>query len=179
MKSRSKSSKNKGLQSDRKTSVIDAAEELGVTAETLRVYIREGCPCDKRGIKQFVSVPEVQVWMKATGHTGVKGRPWHVDDSPDLEAARLRKENALAAKYELQTARERRDLMPVFEVKSIGSTICSSFRNAMLGLPPKLAVMLEGRTTAERQDIIESELKHSLDELSRRLSKLGEGNEAA
>lgn len=179
MKSQRKPSSKHKLQSARNLPVLDAAGELNVDPETLRRYIREGCPADHDGKRNLVNVPEVQKWMQETGHIGKQGRPWGTEDSPDLEAARLRKENALASKYELQTARERGELMPMSDVRSMGASAISAFRNALLGLPPKLAVMLEGRSAAERQDVIESELKHALDELSRRLEKLGDSSQAA
>jgi phage terminase Nu1 subunit (DNA packaging protein) len=168
----------KDLRKLRTTTVIDAAAELGVNPETIRRYIREGCPHSRKGNKFYVYVPEVQQWMKENGRTGEQGNKAE-DASPDLEAVRIRKELALARKYEIAVAREMKQLMPREEVYHLCSVAASSFRNAISGLSSKLAVMLEGRTTAERQDIIEAEHKHYLDELSRRFQAIGDGDENA
>src|SRR5687768_16017146 len=93
----------------RTQTVDDIAAEHDVDPETVRRWIREGCPASGggRGRAYMLDGAEVGVWMKANNVTGEIGARSHAPDSPDLERARLRKENALAAKYELQVKRER------------------------------------------------------------------------
>lgn len=159
--------KSTPAQISREIGAADAAEELGIQPETLRIYIRKGCP-HRRGRSNtiFVNVAEVQAWAKEHGHTGVPGRPWHLHDSPDMEAARLRKENALAAKYELQTARERGELVPVEAVQRWLIQHHTTARNHLLGLPAKAIVLMQGRDAAEQQSILDELIRESLETIS-------------
>jgi len=179
MKSRSKPFKPKDLQSNRRLNVLEAAGELSIHPETLREFIRDGCPAEKRGKEWRVDAPEVAAWMKANGHTGVQGRPWGTESSPDLDAARLRKENALASKYELQTARERGRLI---EVESVQQWIIRnhiSARNHLLGLPAKAVVLMAGRNAGEQQSILETLIREALETIANMADDLGNGLEAA
>lgn len=178
MKSRSKHSSNKNLQNRRKSSVLDAAGELGVDPETLRRYIREGAPHDSRNGKHFVDVPEVMQWMQSNGRSGKQGiRP--DDESPDLEAVRIRKETALAEKYELQTAKERGQLIPVEATQQWLIRNLTSARNYLLGIPAKAVVLMAGRNAAEQQSILETLIREALETTANLADDLGDGMEAA
>src|SRR5262245_42700962 len=97
--------------------VRDAADELDISVELLRDYIIRGCPHIKGGTgkSNLVDPAAVVAWMKENNLTGNPGRP--MEFSPALQAARLRKENALAAKYELQLQIERGELTPTEDYK--------------------------------------------------------------
>lgn len=132
----------------------DLATELEVHQDSIGRWDRQGAPHERRGRKYWYNVPEYQAWMRANNVTGKEGRPIE-GDSPDLEAARLRKENALASKYELQVSRERRDLIPIDEVRTVGGRAIATFRNRLNGAGAILSPRLEGRDAAERQDILD------------------------
>jgi hypothetical protein len=109
---------------------------------------------------------EVAAWKRENGITGEPGRPSDATDSPDLEAARLRKENALAAKYELQVQRERGELVPVDEVKQWIGRHVTTAKNKLIGLGAGVTPLLEGRDAAERQSIIDARISEILNELA-------------
>jgi len=162
MKPRRKPCKANKLGTGRKQTVAEAAEVLSLHPETVREFIREGCPASKQGNSFRVDAPEVAAWMKSTGHTGKQGRPSQ-SDSPDLEAARLRKENALAAKYELQTARERGQLVEVEALQQWLIRNLTTTKNYMLGIPAKAVVLMVGRNTAEQHSILETLIREALE----------------
>jgi hypothetical protein len=158
----------------RDTSRDDLSTELDVHSETIGRYDREGAPFEKRGRANWYNVPEYRAWMTANGYTGEKGRPIE-GDSPDLEAARLRKENALAAKYELQVRRDKRELVPAIEVRQwIGQHVIT-FRNRLISLPASVTPHLEGRDAGERQTILEERITEVLNELARAVEGVGGG----
>lgn len=158
--------KRKPKTSQRNLSRDELADEIDVHSETIGRYDREGAPHERRGRANFYSAPEYRAWMAEHGKTGEQGRPSFAEDSPDMEAARLRKENALAAKYELQVQRERGELVPVEEVKRWVGEHVTRAKNRLIGLGSAIAPHLEGRDTAERQVIIETRVTEILNELA-------------
>lgn len=149
----------------RETTANELADELDVHRQTIVDYDREGAPREKRGRSYFYNAAEYLTWMRANGKTGKQGRPIE-GDSPDLEAARLRKENALASKYELQVSRERAQLVPVEEVKRWINEHVASARNKFIGFGARLTPQLEGRDNAERQTLLDDGVNEILNELA-------------
>ena len=150
---------------ERTTPILEAAEELNIAEETVRRDINRGAPHSRDGKKIVLNVPEYRQWRESKGLKPEKGRPLEVD-SPDLEKARLRKENALASKYELQVERERGILVPIEEVKQwIGQHVTAA-KNKLIGMGAGVTPLLEGRDAAERQAIIDSRVNEILDELA-------------
>lgn len=146
--------------------ILDAAAELGLSEDTVRRDVRRGAPHSRRKNKIVLNVAEYRQWRADQGLTGERGRPPIYADSPDIEAARLRKENALAAKYELQVQRERGELVPVEEVKQwIGQHVTAA-KNKLIGLGASITPQLEGRDAAERQTIIDARVTEILNELA-------------
>jgi hypothetical protein len=86
--------------------------------------------------------------------------------TPSLEAARLRKENALAEKYELQTARERGELVPIAQVRVMINEHFTRAKNRLIGLAASVSPLLMGREPAEQQEILESRIAEVLNELA-------------
>ena len=143
----------------------DIAALLDVHVESVGRYDRDGAPHERRGNRNFYNEDEYRAWMASKGLTGKEGRP-NEDDSPDLEKARLRKENALAAKYELQVKREKGELVPTEEVRRwIGEHVTTA-KNKLIGLGAAVAPLLEGRDAAERQTIIDGRVSEILEELA-------------
>jgi phage terminase Nu1 subunit (DNA packaging protein) len=150
----------------------ELAVELDVHPESIGRYGRLGAPREMRGGRggrggqYYYNAAEFIAWMKSRKLTGEKGRPSDTPDSPDLENARLRKENALASKYELQVQRERAELVPVTEVKQwIGQNVTAA-KNKFIGLGAGVTPLLEGRDAAERQAIIDARVAEILGELA-------------
>lgn len=159
--------KKTGKKSARTQTVEDIAAEHDVATETIRRWVRDGCPADRpgKGKPTKMNSAEVEGWKRENGVTGKEGRPIE-GDSPDLEAAKLRKENALASKYELQVARERGQLVPIEDVKRWLSERVGTAKNHLIGLAAKLVPSLAGRDAAEQQAIIEEGIRESLQDLS-------------
>lgn len=168
----------------RNMSVTEVADALGVSDTVIRDYIAKGCPANpaapgrSRQNEQRLNLEEVAAWMKETGRTGVQGV--HIgNDSPDLQTAKLRKENAMATKYELAIARERKELVGLEPVKLWLVRNMGAARNKLLGLPAKLAPLLEGRDAAERQVIIEQEIRNILDDIASATASMADSLEAS
>ena len=114
-----------------------------------------------------VDAPELAAWAKARNKTwGEMGRPVSVNASPDLDAARLRKENALAEKYELQVERERGELLVAEKVERDWLQSAQVIRNRLVGLPASVAPQLEGMTAADMQTLLETRVNEILNELA-------------
>lgn len=157
----------------RDAGVNDAADELDLSEDTVRRDVRRGAPHSRKGTRILFNVPEYRQWREEQGLTGERGRPIE-GDSPDLEAARLRKENALASKYELQVARERGQLVASDEVRAVGARLLTTFRNRLIGAGPALAPILEGRDAAERQTMIDEYNVELLTQLEADIRRMGE-----
>jgi hypothetical protein len=157
----------------RDTLIEDAADELDLSIETLRRDVKRGAPYSRDGRRIMFNVPELLRWREAHNLTGRRGRPAEVL-SPDLAMARLRKENALASKYELQVAREKRELLPAPEVKKwIGEHI-GEIRTRLLSLGDELTPSLEGRDAPERASIINERVREILTDLATKAEVLGD-----
>jgi hypothetical protein len=145
----------------------ECGDVLELSTELIRDYMGRGCPHDKGGPGKpnRLDPGEVTAWMRANKLTGKPGRP-NEDDSPDLEKARLRKENALASKYELQVKREKGELVPVAEVQQWIGERNTTAKNKFIGLGASVTPLLEGRDAAERQGIIDARVIEILDELA-------------
>jgi hypothetical protein len=161
----------------RTQTVAQAAIELDIHERTIYRYIREGCPHNKHGRLTYVSCGEIQAWLKSLNRTGKQGNAG--GGNSDLLAARVRRETALAEKYEDERDERRKKLMPADEVKRIGCAAFILFKNTMAGLPARLVPQLHGRDGAEQQEIIASEITAALADLSGGLRSLGISIDAA
>lgn len=146
----------------------EAAEEIGISESTLRRYVQDGAPCDRlgRGKPNMFDAGEVVAWMRENGLSGKVGRPSE-GDSPDLDAARLRKENALASKYELQVEKERGLLIDRAEVEQASARKVVAVRNKLMACGASLAPRLVGLTAAEIQETIDDYHRDICDEFAR------------
>jgi hypothetical protein len=149
----------------RNADVFEVAGALDVNVETVRRYCREGAPHNREGTKYLCDVAEFQAWMKANNKTGEQGRQPQAD-SPDIEAARLRKENALAAKYELQVAKERGELVAVDAVCTWMQRTFRPAQSRIIGVAAQTIQLMQGRSESEQQTILENALREALIETS-------------
>src|SRR5262245_37326939 len=154
MKRRTKPTKSS---TGRTQTTDEVADELGVTANTVRDYAAAGCPHDKAplGNNHKYNAAEVLAWARAHGKTGKRGRP---EDIETLGNAKLRKETALAEKYELQVQREKGLMGYMEDFKRFSVLAVTTAKNKFLGFPANVTTMLEGRDAAERQSILESRI---------------------
>jgi len=178
MKSRSKPGNHNDLQAAYFQTTEEAADELDVTVGRLHDLYAKGAPRSKQkkvGDPVLTSAAAIIAWSKEQGidiHAG-PGRPRLHDNSPDLEAARLRKENALAAKYELQVERERGEVVAVDEVRRNFIRIGSAFRSRMQGAVASLAVDVADRNGAECHAALQSKFNELLGQLAEDIRRLG------
>jgi phage terminase Nu1 subunit (DNA packaging protein) len=76
------------------------------------------CPHSRRARnKILLDTAEVLAWMRKHKLSGNAGRPAAETKDKDLAQARLRKENALASKYELHVAQARGELMDANDIE--------------------------------------------------------------
>jgi phage terminase Nu1 subunit (DNA packaging protein) len=144
----------------------------------------KGAPRSKQkrvGDPALTSAAAILSWARENGidiHAG-PGRPRLHDDSPDLEAARLRKENALAAKYELQVERERGEVVSAEDVRRNFVRIGSAFRSRMQGAVASLAVDVADRNGAECHAALQTKFNELLGQLAEDIRRLGGSRHAA
>jgi len=150
----------------RDVGIADLAAELDLAEDTIRRHIRRGAPYSKRANRLRFNVAEYRGWMKANNLTGEAHRPSQTPDSPDLEKARLRKENALAGKYERQNQVLDRQLLPAGEVRAWVTQALATLRGRLMGLGAAVSPLMEGRDAGERQMIVDQQVTQYLHELA-------------
>lgn len=157
----------------RKSSSQEVADVFDVRVQTVHEWAKQGCPNDpgKGRNPARYDLPEVAAWLKENNRTGKPGRPTDVADSPDLEAARLRKENALAAKYEFDVAERRREVVPIEEVKAIYFEEVGRAKGQLAGFPADVAAQCEGLDAAEIQGVLQIRIDQILNDLARGLNQ--------
>jgi len=163
---------------ERKQTVASAASELDLNERTIYRYFREGCPHTKHGRLVYVNAGEIQSWLKSKNRTGKQGGST-TGGSADLLAIRIRRETALAEKYEDERDERRRKLVAASEIQSVGADALSLFKNTLMGMPSRLVPMLQGRNAGEQQEIIETEISDALRQLADDLRKLGISDDTA
>jgi phage terminase Nu1 subunit (DNA packaging protein) len=165
-----KGNKTKGLH--RKQDSDEIGEVFDVNEQTVRKWIREGCPASKTKDGYRLNDGEVQDWIARTNRKITPGRP--PKERPPMPAELGGdKDYWLARKYRVQCLKEEGEVFPASEVADALVTIASTFRNALSGSAPKMALQMEGRNTGERQELLETENGNLLDDLERSLRTLG------
>ncbi len=150
----------------------ELADQFDVDVRTVTRWVADGCPCDGggKGVKRLFNEGEVASWMKRKGITGATGRPADVDDSTDandpLRKAKIRKETALADRYEIQVQRERGELVAKADVDAENVRKFNTIRNKLLGLPAAAAPIVVGMSAADAEGELESRVRLMLQELS-------------
>lgn len=142
----------------------DVADEFDVSARTVHDWVARGCPCTRGPKGNRFDMPEVAKWKKDHNITGEPGRP--VTSSPAVDSTKLRKENALAAIYEMRAAREMGHLIDVAAARTAGLTLVTTARNKWMGFGAAMAPQLEGLPAVEIQTLLESRVEEILNELA-------------
>lgn len=138
-----------------------------INRNTLQVWVRKGCPVTKSKIggNRFDET-EVASWMKANGLTGKAGRPVG-PMSEQLMAAKLRKENAMADKHEIEVARIKGLLVEKSQNEADNVKKFTVIRNKLLGLPASVAPTITGMNAPDIERELETRIREVLTELSR------------
>lgn len=145
----------------------DICELLDIDESTLKRWVAAGLPCNTNGKKsRKFDEGEVAAWMKTNRKTGKPGRP-QTEDGKEFMAAKIRKENALATRYEIEIDQIRGKLLNKSDVESSNVQKVSALRNGLLSLPASLAPGLEGLGAAEIQAEIEGAVKNLLEQFSK------------
>ena len=150
---------------ERQASGQQVCEELDLTRQTLSGYVKRGCPCTKGrpGKPNLYDVGEVAAWMRQVGLTGQRSSHHSTDD---LDAAKLRKEHAMAHNWELRNAELERRLIDFDEHLAIVRRLASTAANRLAGLPAAIAPSLVGLTAGEIQTELETQINAARAELA-------------
>lgn len=164
-----------GQEFDRTKTAQQVAEELGVKLSAIRRHMMEGAPHTNqgRGRPALFNTMEYAAWRSKTGKTGRPGRPIRSGDE-DLDAAKLRKETAMADHWELRNAIQRREMVTVADVERLGGEVFRVLAAKLQGLPAGLVPRLEGRTPHEQMSIIGEALRVTVEQFKDDLQNLGE-----
>lgn len=110
------------------------------------------------------SAEEVAAWMRSQDLTGEPGRPV-TGQSADLDAANLRKTNAMADNWEIRNERELRSLLPAAEVRRSWSKVAMRVRAQVLAVPDSAGPAMDGMNAAERIQEMRERLEEALEQL--------------
>ena len=149
----------------RSKTVKQCAGTFDVTQQVIRDWVKRGCPATRRKNGFRLCEEEVAAWKLRTGVSGLPGRP-KVPGDKNLEAAKLRKESALADRYELMVGRERRELVPFAEVMSCWSRLIETAKRKLLALPGAAAPSCVGCDARLIERVIDDRLREIISHLS-------------
>jgi len=175
MAKKKKTTARKGKNRDKTTSEI--LDILGVTHRTLRNWMKEGLPYTKgtAGRSNMFDESEVAAWMKNTGRTGQPGRP-KSETSNDRDHWSMRKEKALAEKYELQLERERGQLIEKAVVEQRWTNIANALQHTLQSQAAQLAPRLVGKTAQQIEEELETDTKRRLNNACENALNFNEGD---
>jgi len=144
------------------TTQQEMGKALGLTSPRIHQLIGEGVavrdPDDPRG-GIFVVETIKNYYSQRTGGTPN-------EDAPDLLEERARHEKAKREIAELKLAELQGKVYPARTVELVMTEMASNLRTQLLGLPAKLAPILEGLTKEEIYSMLTKEIEEKLSELS-------------
>lgn len=140
------------------------AEEFGVSPNSVRVWATDGCPHQKINKRLAFNLAAVADWRRSTGKNAHSRS--NTNASPDLESARLRKENALADKHELFVARERGLLIKAADAKRTYCNFVRVMRNRVQRVGVAVTTRWGDPDAARRQADIDNEITSALADVS-------------
>ena len=142
--------------------MLALSQLLGVNRTTVIRWIKDGCPAEKIGGAWHLDPGSVADWIDERGRTGERGRPSHVEETPDLAEARARKEHWLARKHELDAKKKEGQLVDRAEVLDAIASVVLQARQAFLSLPGRVCDRLAMRQPAEILDDLDAEVRQVL-----------------
>ena len=152
--------------------IAELCNILGLSVRTIRGYASKGMPHTKGGPAgpAAFSAEECQAWIRANvAKRGgrKKAAPAQPADHA-MAAAKLRKELALAERYEMMVAREKGDLVSGTEVQEEWNRRIGQAKEALMSIPPSVAPRIVGLTSpAEIDQIIVQQIRDVCSELGR------------
>jgi hypothetical protein len=132
---------------------IAIANHLGVDKALITRYRREGMPNS--------SLEAAEAWHRENVNRRVR-----VDQIPDYQESRARREAAEAELAELKAAQLRSELAPVADFERQMAVEASRVREAVLQLADRLAPVLEMRPIAFIRQTLDTEARRVLEGLS-------------
>jgi hypothetical protein len=164
---------------------------FGIPRATIQRWVAADCPHDKGPEGNLFDLEEVREWMRRAGRAGTRGRPSELDtlereiaaagdeadgaDDAEFAAkakramvlARLRKEIALASRYERENREREKQLLELDEVERGRLERIAFVKAGLLALPGKLAARLATREAREIEVLLEEAVTDLLTEFSR------------
>ena len=145
----------------REVTQTEFAELVGLTTRQIRNMEKSGIPHRASGNRKLYPVPAAILWWR---DREVERAVASVEVG-DIEAARLRKMQAEAARSELELARERGDLIHVDDLEQLHQAPLATIRARLLALPGQIAAELPIEPV-ESVEIIEPLVHAMMSELS-------------
>jgi phage terminase Nu1 subunit (DNA packaging protein) len=139
------------------------ADVFGVSLTTVDTWVKRGCPVQKRAagkgdawefntlaVHQWLSDQEVE---KATGG--------NLTDEGELKRRKLAAETL---KAELELAKAKGEVAPVFEFERAQANVFATLRTNIMNVPQRVVVQLIGETDETRfKDVLRAELALALE----------------
>lgn len=149
-------------------SIVDlqtASVLLCKSINTLKAWIRQGCPVVERGgpgKPWKIRIGDVLSWREEKAALSAIGNTSQID----TEEGKRRKVVAEAALCELELAKKKGEVVLIDEVAAIVGEDYARCRAKLLAIPSKLAPILDpSQDTEERRDLIEQSIIEALYEL--------------
>ena len=110
------------------------ADAFDLNVATVRRWTQDGCPSAKVNGSHMFNAAEVFTWARDNGKQFRPGRP-KGKKSQTLEAARTRKEVALAARYEFELKKAQGEYVSMSEIQEEMSLILHALKRTVLDGP--------------------------------------------
>lgn len=141
------------------TTQTELGKVLGVTQQRVHQLIQEGT-VQRSPTGAVLVVPSLKNYYKLKAHMDTP------EDAPDLNEERARHEKAKREIAELKLAELQGSVYPAKTVELVMTEMASNLRTQLLGLPAKLAPILEGQKKEEIYTTLTKEIEEKLSELS-------------
>ncbi len=144
---------------------VELANMLGLHAGSIKQHHQRSNPppFDEAGGRYFYNVGEYLAWMKSENLTGDPGRP--TESSPELDAARLRKELAIVHRYERELAIADGTLVYIPDVARWINRTFGTAKHRLLAMPATLGPRMEGLDVNERKQAIAAYIEDILEQI--------------
>lgn len=155
----------------------DVVRELKVDEQTVARWRRAGAPFEQEttGRRRMWCEPaRLRAWLAENRQKNLsqRGRPPLEKSSSDLAAAKLRKENALARRAELDVAEREGKVMERAAVEALAVGCLQELRAAFLGLAARVTPRVVGQDGATVHAIVDDEVRGILERLADGLKPL-------
>jgi hypothetical protein len=166
------------VSTNRNKTPAEVGEIIDQNEKTVRRWVAEGCPHDRTEAGHILlDEAEVFAWCRANGKTFRRGRP-KAATAGNVDSAKLRKENALATKYEIAVSRELRQLIPAAEIDREWVNIAAVVRNGFQSLASQIVPLaLTHGMPHESAGVFQQQVEEAVNGILRHLSRDDEGAE--